>query len=174
MTRKIFIFEILTIAMVVAASIVAYPHLPESVPTHWDVDLQPNGFSSKLAVVFVGPGLLCAILLATWLLPWFSPAQFQVDNFRETYRRIMVILFCMGTYFYAATLWPAFGKPIDGGRAILGGCCLLLALLGNLMGKVRRNFYIGISAFPVKGKFQPDCAIRQSCQNGVEGHTILD
>jgi len=30
------------------------------------------------------------------------------------------------------------------GRAIIGGVCLLLALLGNLMGKVRRNFYIGV------------------------------
>jgi uncharacterized membrane protein len=144
MTRKILIFEILTIAMVVAASLEAYPHLPDSVPTHWDMNLQPNGFSSRLALVWVGPGLLIATILATWLLPWLSPAQFQVDNFRETYRRIMVILFCVGTYFYAVTLWPAFGQTVEGGRAILGGCCLLLALLGNLMGKVRRNFYIGI------------------------------
>jgi uncharacterized membrane protein len=26
----------------------------------------------------------------------------------------------------------------------MGGVCLLIALLGNVMGKVRRNFYVGI------------------------------
>lgn len=29
-------------------------------------------------------------------------------------------------------------------RAVEGGVCLLVALLGNVMGKVRRNFYVGI------------------------------
>lgn len=33
---------------------------------------------------------------------------------------------------------------MDVGRAIVGGICLIFALLGNVMGKVRRNFYIGI------------------------------
>jgi immunity protein, SdpI family len=29
-------------------------------------------------------------------------------------------------------------------RAITGGVCLLIALLGNVMGKVRRNFFVGV------------------------------
>ena len=33
---------------------------------------------------------------------------------------------------------------IDTNRAIEGGVCLLIAVLGNVMGKVRRNFYVGI------------------------------
>jgi uncharacterized membrane protein len=32
----------------------------------------------------------------------------------------------------------------DPGRVVLGGVSLFFVLLGNVMGKVRRNFYIGI------------------------------
>ena len=33
---------------------------------------------------------------------------------------------------------------LDVSRAVEGGVCLLIALLGNVMGKVRRNFFVGI------------------------------
>jgi uncharacterized membrane protein len=35
-------------------------------------------------------------------------------------------------------------KGIDVGRLLVGGIFLFLALLGNVLGKVRRNFYIGV------------------------------
>ena len=35
-------------------------------------------------------------------------------------------------------------KFMDIGRALVGGMFLFFALLGNVMGKVRKNFYIGI------------------------------
>jgi uncharacterized membrane protein len=38
----------------------------------------------------------------------------------------------------------ALGRAASADRAILGGVCLLFALLGNVMGKVRRNFFIGV------------------------------
>jgi len=54
------------------------------------------------------------------------------------------MLVAMMGYFSAVIVWAGVGHRLDVGRAIIGGVCLLLALLGNLMGKVRRNFYIGV------------------------------
>ena len=56
----------------------------------------------------------------------------------------MIVLLCMMVYFHALVLWAALGRSVDMTRAIIGGVCLLFALLGNVLGKVRRNFYIGI------------------------------
>jgi uncharacterized membrane protein len=56
----------------------------------------------------------------------------------------MLMLVGMLAYFYSVTLWAGIGHSLDVGRAIVGGACLLFALLGNVMGKVRRNFYIGV------------------------------
>jgi uncharacterized membrane protein len=50
----------------------------------------------------------------------------------------------MLAYFFAAMLWAGLGHPFNISRAIIGGVCLLFVLLGNVMGKIRRNFYIGV------------------------------
>jgi len=33
---------------------------------------------------------------------------------------------------------------VDVSRAVMGGVSLLIALLGNVLGKVRRNFFVGV------------------------------
>jgi len=144
MTRKLFIFQFLVLAAALAATTILYPHLPARVATHWGVHGQPNGYSSKASLFFFGPGLLVIVMLLTGLLPWLSPKHFEVDSFRSTYRHIMIYLFVMIAYLDAVMLWLASGHAIDAGRAIVGGVCLFLALIGNLLGKVRRNFYIGV------------------------------
>jgi uncharacterized membrane protein len=144
MTRRLFVFQFLVFAAALAATAILYPHLPARVATHWDLHGQPNGYSAKSSLFLFGPGLLVFVMLLTALLPWLSPKHFEVDTFRSTYRRIMIYLFVMIAYLDAVMLWLASGHAIDAGRAIVGGVCLFLALIGNLLGKVRRNFYIGV------------------------------
>jgi len=144
MTRKVFLFEILLVAAALVATVVAYSHLPDRVATHWNMNLKPNGDSPKWALFLLGPGLMTGIMLFTQLGPWLSPKQFEVDNFRSTYRQIMLMLFCMMAYLFAVMLWAGAGHRIDAGRAVVGGVCLIIALMGNVMGKVRRNFFIGV------------------------------
>jgi uncharacterized membrane protein len=144
MTRKLFFLELFVFAAVLAATTILYPHLPGRVATHWNWRGQPDSYSSREMLFLIGPGSLAAIMLLTAVLPWLSPRQFAVDSFRSTYSRIMGYLYVMIAYLDAMTLWLAFGHAIDAGRALVGGVCLFLALIGNLLGKVRRNFYIGV------------------------------
>ena len=134
---------ILLTGAALVATAVAYPQLPSSVPRHWDIHGLPNGYRPKWTLYFV-PGLMAGIMLLTWQLPWLSPKQFEVDGFRSTYLRIMLITVGMLGYFDAVMLRIGVGHRVNVRRAILGGLCLLFVLLGNVMGKVRRNFFIGI------------------------------
>jgi uncharacterized membrane protein len=144
MTRKIFLLEIVLIAAALAATALAWPHLPATVPTHWNFQGQADGFSPKWHLFLIGPGIMALVTLMTWLMPWLSPRRFDVDAFRATYRQVMLMVFFLIAFIQEFMLWSAFGHPISGGRVILGGTCLFIALIGNLMGKVRRNFYIGV------------------------------
>jgi uncharacterized membrane protein len=144
MSGKYYLVGMLLTAAVLVATVVAYPHLPGSVATHWNMQNQPNGYSPKWALFLIGPGLMAGMMLLMYFLPWLSPKNFEVDSFRSTYLQIMLMLIGMQTYFYAVILWAGVGHRLNVGRAIVGGVCLLFALLGNLMGKVRRNFYIGV------------------------------
>lgn len=133
---------VLTAAVLVATG-VAYPHLPSSVARHWDIHGVPNGYMPKWALYFV-PGFMAAMMLFTRILPWLSPHQFEVEGFRSTYLRIMLITVGTFAYLDAVTLWIGIGRSLNIRQAVLGAVCLLFVLQGNVMGKVRRNFFIGI------------------------------
>jgi len=142
-TGKYYAIGMLLSVAALVATMVVYPQLPSSVATHWNVHNRANGYSPKWALFLIGPGLLAGMTLLMYFLPWLSPKHFEVDSFRLTYFEIMVILIVLLSYLYGLTLWAGIGHP-NIGRAMVGGIGLLFALLGNVMGKVRRNFYIGI------------------------------
>ena len=56
----------------------------------------------------------------------------------------MIVIVGMVAYCQILMLVSALGAVIDVSRAVEGGVCLLIALLGNVLGKVRRNFFVGI------------------------------
>jgi uncharacterized membrane protein len=144
MTRKIFFFEILLIAASLAATVILYPHFPVRVPIHWNIHSQPDGYGPRWTLFLLGPGLMAAVMLMTWVLPWLSPKRFEVDSFWRTYHLVMLLVFCMMAYVDAVMLWADCGRAIDIGRVISCGVCFFYILIGNVMGKLRRNFYVGV------------------------------
>jgi immunity protein, SdpI family len=144
MTRKYYQAGMLMTAAVLVATVIAYPHLPDSIATHWNIHNQVDGYGPKWSLYAAGPGLMALVMLLMYCLPWFSPKNFEVDSFRRTYLQIMLVLLCMAAYFFGVFLWAAFGHAVNMGRALVGGGCLAIVLCGNLMGKIRRNFFMGV------------------------------
>jgi len=144
MTKKYLLLQLALIATVLAGIAIAYPHLPPRIVTHWNAAMQPNRHGPRWVLFVIGPGIMAVTLLLTALLPWLSPKQFEVDTFRLTYLRLTLLTQLMMAYIVAVTVWAHVGHRIDPGRVLVGGICLMIALIGNLMGKVRRNFFIGI------------------------------
>ena len=145
MTGKVYyLVGILLCLATLVATTVAYPQLPSAVPTHFNLQGEANGYTPKWALYLVGPGLMAAMLLFTWLLPKLSPKHFEMESFRSTYLQIMVMLVGMMAYIDATILWAGVGHSVNAAQATLAGVCLVFAMLGNVMGKVRRNFFIGV------------------------------
>lgn len=127
-----------------AGTVVAYPQLPSMVPLHWNSQGEINGWGPKWTLFLYGPGMIAAIVALFSVIPWLSPKKFAVDSFRATYLYIMVAVVAMLAYVHLLVLASALGISFDVSRAVEGGVCLLIALLGNVMGKVRRNFFVGV------------------------------
>jgi len=144
MTRKVLIFELLMIAAAIGATLTVLSHMPERVATHWGMNGEPNGFSPRESLWAFGPGALTALLALTAVLPWLSPRRFEVDSFRSTYNFIMLAVFLMMAYVYGIILWAGSGIHVDVSRFAMGGVCLFIAVIGNVLSKVRPNFYIGV------------------------------
>ena len=143
-TQKYYLGAAAVILATLAGTIAAYPQLPATVPMHWDAQGNINGWGPKSSLFLFGPGLMLFIVLMFSALPWLSPKKFEVDSFRATYLYIMIVIVAMLAYFHLLVLASALGVALDMTRAITGGVCLLIALLGNVMGKVRRNFFVGV------------------------------
>ncbi len=126
-----------------AGVLVAYPHLPNMVPLHWDVHGNVNRWGPKWSL-FMFPAMMIGTVGLFAALPWLSPRKFEVESFPETYLYIMIIMVAMFAYIEILILIWSLGFQLDIGRAVEGGVCLLIALLGNVLGKVRRNFFVGI------------------------------
>jgi immunity protein, SdpI family len=142
-TRIYYLLGTLLIAAVLGATAIAYPHLPNIIPVHWDAHGNVNGWGAKWTL-FADPAIMVGLLLMFTVLPWLSPKHFEVDSFRSTYLYIMVMILALVAYAHALLLAAGLSVAIDMTRAVEGGICLLIALLGNVLGKVRRNFYVGV------------------------------
>jgi uncharacterized membrane protein len=128
-----------------------YDDLPEMVPTHWDANFNVNGWTPKshiLTVFLLLPLFMAGLCVLTPLLPWLSPRHFRVDTFRDTYGYVMMLVVALMGYMQVAVLWGAMLPPEENKRLfmrfLLGGLCLFFALMGNVLGKVRRNFWMGV------------------------------
>jgi uncharacterized membrane protein len=132
-----------------AASAWCYAGLPETIPTHWNIHGEVDGYGSKTWATFLMPGFMLAMLVFFWFLPALSPRNFEVDTFRTTYLYVMLATTGLFAYIHGVILFAAWRKVHGGGnveinRVLFGGMFLFFALIGNVMGKVRRNFYIGV------------------------------
>lgn len=142
--QKYFLGVAVVIAATLIGTIVAYPQLPATIPLHWDAHGQVNGWGPKWTLFLWGPGLMSALAVLFAVLPWLSPKKFELDSFRSTYLYIMTVLIALLAYIHLLELIAGLGIALDISRAVEGGVCLLIALLGNVLGKVRRNFYVGV------------------------------
>jgi len=144
MRKRYFLLCGLIMLAVLVAGLVLYPHLPGRVPTHWDLHGNVNGYSPRFPAVVLMPGIMAGMLLMFAVLPALSPRHFEIEPFLSTYLYLMLVITVALAYFQAIVLWTAFrpGLPIK--QTILGGVCVLWMLMANVMGKVKRNFFIGV------------------------------
>ena len=142
--QRYFLGAAAVILATLAGTLVAHPHLPGTVPVHWNAHGQIDGWAPRWTLFLYGPGVMTFMVALFAALPWLSPKKFEVDSFRQTYLYIMIIFVVMFAYLQVLMILAALNVALDTSRAIVGGVCLLIALLGNVLGKVRRNFYVGI------------------------------
>ncbi|HEY8460277.1 MAG TPA: DUF1648 domain-containing protein [Blastocatellia bacterium] len=143
MKRNYFLMAALLIAATLIVTLALYPYLPDRIPTHWNWRGEIDRYGEKWEI-FLLPGVMVLFVLFYAALPWLSPRRFDVGAFRSTYLYIMLLLIVFFAYLQALILWAAFSKPLDMNRSLMTAACLLLILLGNVLGRVRRNFYIGV------------------------------
>jgi len=121
-----------------------YPQLPNPVPTHWDAAGKVNGYTTKPWGVFLMPLMTLVLWLLMLVLPRIAPKGYRLDSFLDAYGAIVLAI--MGTLFAltVVVLLQAAGMHFDLLRLVTLAVGVLMIVMGNYMGKLRKNFFVGI------------------------------
>jgi uncharacterized membrane protein len=132
------------VAIAVGVAVWLWPHMPARVPVHWDVHGQANGYASRFWSVAVWPLLIACMAVLTVALPAISPRRFEIRPFAGIYGALMLAIQGVLLVLGVAVMLAGAGHVVPMMTVALLAAGVLLMVLGNYMGKLRRNFFIGI------------------------------
>ncbi len=121
-----------------------YPQLPDKIPTHWNIRGEIDGWTVKSVWVWLLPLLNLGLYALMLLLPRIDPRKENYAKFSGTYRFIRLALVIFMTLIYLVTIAVALGFPLKVDLLVKVSVSLLLVIMGNYMGKVRQNYFVGI------------------------------
>lgn len=127
-----------------AVGVMVYPQLPEMVASHWNFKGHVDGYSSRFWGAFGIPLMTAGIYALMLVLPLIDPRRENYKKFAGVYRLFKVVLVIFMTGVYLIVILNALGYRVPVDRAIMAGISLLFLVLGNFMGQIRHNYFVGI------------------------------
>ncbi len=121
-----------------------YADLPDPVPSHWNAVGEVDGYTPKPWGAWLFPLITLGVFLLFKVIPWISPHGFRMETFMNVVDilKLTTVLFML--VVGVTTILAARGAQFDPGKIVVPGVGVLLLVIGNYMGKLRKNFFIGI------------------------------
>jgi len=121
-----------------------YPTLPDPIPTHWDAAGRANGFMSRSWGTAVLLAMPLFVFIVFKMIPAISPRGFRTESFAGVVNIMMAVLVLFSCVIGVTVIEVAAGATFNISTIVLVAVGLMLAVLGSLLGRVRKNFFIGI------------------------------
>ena len=115
-------------------------NLPGQLPIHFDLDGDPNGYGSKLVFVFLPLGLYLLLLV----LPFIDPRKSNFEIFSDTYYKLKLVLILFFGIIDTTIVYNTLHGIEKMGQLVPISVFLIFTLLGNYMGNIRPNYFVGI------------------------------
>ena len=124
----------------VAYLLVNWNILPDQMPIHFELNGEPNDYGSKSVFIILPLGVYFLMLI----LPYIDPRKSNYEVFSSTYLKLRVIL---GLFFGIIDSLIIYNQLHGIGKLGLFvpiSVFILIAILGNYMGTIRPNYFVGI------------------------------
>lgn len=135
---------IIFVALGFVLSFYFYAHFPERVVTHWGINGEPNGWSSRGFAAFFFPVLNLGIYLLLLFLPLADPKKKNYETFRRAYHWIKTTLVIFMSLIYLSVGLSALGWPIAINQVVPIGIGALFIIIGLSIRRIKQNWFLGI------------------------------
>ena len=140
--RKTLLITSIVTILPMLIGVICWNRLPDVMATHFGLNNEANGFSSKALAVFGLPAFLLAILWVGALVTSRDPKK---QNISPKVFSLTLWIVPVLSLFVAATMYPInLGYKLDViffAELLLG---MLFIIIGNYLPKARQNYTIGI------------------------------
>ena len=137
-------FGLVIAALAVAVSIWAFPRLPPTVATHWNLRGTADGFSSRGWAVAIIPLVIVLMTVLFNVLPKVDPRRENYAKFLGTYWLIANAVIAFMLVAHAMIVASGLGYSVRVDRLMPVGIGLLFVFLGNYLTRVEPNWFVGI------------------------------
>lgn len=127
-----------------AISVVAYPFLPETVPIHWNLRGEADGFAPKAVALALTPALILVFAGLLRFLPAIDPKREEIRRFERSYHMAINLILTLLLVIHAMVVANGAGWSVDVSVVLPLLIGLLFLFLGNEMPRFRQNFFLGI------------------------------
>lgn len=137
----------MSISLLLAMFVVAgftWSSAPNSIPVHWGITGQPDRYGGKFEGLLAIPIAALALYLLLLFLPRIDPRRVNYDRFGGVYLLLKTVLVAFMAVVYAVQVMWVQGIMVDMAVVVPLIIGLLLMVIGNYLGKLRSNWFVGI------------------------------
>jgi uncharacterized membrane protein len=126
-------------------AVIYYTKLPEQLAIHFQIsDNKPNGYMAKSNALLVIGLITIGIPLLMKITRLIDPKRINYDKFGGTFELIRLCASLLVSGLMLVTIIYNLGYSIDLLFWVILGMGLFFIVLGNVMGRIRYNFFVGI------------------------------
>ncbi|GAC1538411.1 MAG: SdpI family protein [Herpetosiphon sp.] len=145
--RHTFLFKAALLAIVIVSWAVAFgalPYAPARVVTHWGLDGQPNGSMGRVPGMLLPAAILTGVLALLHFGARIDPFGRNYPAWSPTFHFVQLATGLFVLALQVVTTGFALGILHDVRRPLFTLVSLLMIALGNVLGKLRPNWFVGI------------------------------
>ncbi|AII58208.1 hypothetical protein ASJ33_06285 [Dehalococcoides mccartyi] len=136
--------SLLIILAMFITGLITWPNSPDLLPVHWEIDGTVDRYGGKFEGLLLMPLISLGIFLLLIYLPYLDPRKANYLKFEKVYSMFIRLITVFFGGIYGITILYAYGIVANTSTFILVMVGLLLALLGNMFGKLRPTWFVGI------------------------------
>jgi len=138
------IIPILTLLLMVSGAYYFYSRFPEQVPIHWNFAGEVDRWGSRLMGAWGIPVITAVLYLMFLIIPFFDPHQDRYVQFKKVYHIFKNVFIAFMAFIYFITGFNVLGYNVPIGLWVPLMVGVLFVIIGNYLGKVKRNWFFGI------------------------------
>jgi uncharacterized membrane protein len=144
--RRMLIGAMALVGAMLALSAYAWVSLPAGaqIAAHWDAQGTPDSYIGKEAGLLIVPAVASLLALLLGLLPLIEARRDNLARSSGAYRAVCLASIAVLLIVHATLVAAALGHQVDVTKAFVIAAALMLAVMGNYLGKVRANGTFGI------------------------------